>query len=530
MLNMFFTSDADDKVIMTYHNKKYTLKDMKMYIAGRINEIKNKPQSVIIASDNAFAFFINFFSAIFANKNIFLLTDKNKMLKSQDDVILLNNEFTKKIPNYVFPKIDIDKPIVNCFTSGTSDKSKCVKKSICNLITEADDIVNEFDFKNKSYNVVSSTTMCHLYGLTFYLMVPLASSFVICADKIIYPELNTKNCIFVSTPSFLNYFEKHNIGFNVSPDYIISAGSKLPQKTFEYLEQKSNVIEIYGSTEAGATAYKLSSKEDYFTPFKNVKISQNNHNNLVVSTNYSHLKKVVVPDMVDIVYNKIFLKNRADRIVKVYEKRIDLEEQEQFLKKSKYISDVCCLKHGEKLAAVVVLSEIGKKYLLSNGSVILQKMLKKYCNENFEVIPQRWRFLSEIPKTSAGKIDRGIIDYLFDVNFSFPIILDKNSGSDKVNFELFFPGNSSFYDGHFPEFPITPGVVLLYIAHMLSNYVFKSCDISCNMRRIKFSKILEPDTLVNLFLNKTDKNVEFIYSIKDKVFSSGNFPYEQKKE
>ena len=322
----------------------------------------------------------------------------------------------------------------------------------------------------------------------------------------------------------MNYFKKHNIDFEYSPEYIISAGSKLSNETFEYLEKKTNIIEIYGSTESGAIAYKLSSKEKTFTPLAKVNVSKDSSNNLVVNTKYSIDKKVVIPDNVDILNGKILLKERNDRIVKVYEKRINLEEQELYLKKLKYISDVYCLKHNEKLVAVVVLSETGKKYLLSNGILTLKKMLKNYCNQNFEIIPQRWRFVSEIPSTAFGKIDKTFIDFLFSSKFSFPIILDKEMNIDNVNFKLFLPNNSNFYKGHFPEFPITPGVVLLYIAHTLSKRVFNLSNISSDMRRIKFIKVLKPDSIVDLSLKKNDKNIEYIYSNEDSIFSSGNFP------
>ena len=206
--------------------------------------------------------------------------------------------------------------------------------------------------------------MAHLFGTTFHLMYPLCNKQIINTDKILYPDtLNNSNCVFVSTPAFLSLFKKFNIKFLTPPNYIITAGSKLKNDIFAYLEKQSNIIEIYGSTETGIVAYRKKATDETLKLFPNVKIRKNK-SSVSVTSPYSYENTTTISD--DLTIEKRFIKfnNRTDRILKIQEKRISAEDIEQKTNKHELIGNSYCFKYKDKIAILcefdsVILSLIG---------------------------------------------------------------------------------------------------------------------------------------------------------------------------
>ena len=78
----------------------------------------------------------------------------------------------------------------------------------------------------------------------------------------------------------------------------------------------------------------------------------------------------------------------------------------------------------------------------------------------------------------------------------------------------------------FPEYPVTPGVVQLYLAAFLGGRYFSEELSDWQMKRIKFSNIIKAGEVVGLELSKTGKNVGYEYHSSEKIFSSGLFSCE----
>ena len=283
ILEIFTTNKYDKKIAVINNNNKYSFSQLKKLIASEINYIKNKKENVVITSEDNFSFIIQFFASIFCNKNIYLVTDKARLKEMPFDYDILESYNSEYVGNYEFTNLNINEPLINFYTSGSSGTPKIIKKSLYNLIREAEDIGKEFELKGKSFNVISTTTMCHLFGLTFHLMTPICNGLIIDTQNVSYSEnVNKKNTILVSTPTFLGSILKFNMPFKICPEYIISAGSKLNENVFEYLEHNSKIIEIYGSTETGVVAYKTHFDSD-FNVFPNVTLIENQPNYEIIS-------------------------------------------------------------------------------------------------------------------------------------------------------------------------------------------------------------------------------------------------------
>lgn len=526
---------GDEKVVLKHKGKEYTAGELKELALARAGLLaQNICPNLLLCSDDNFEFIIDFWAGIFAKKEIFLLTDKKKKDLLQGDFIMeaAGNGHALELPSIDVPALDWpasellaiepEKVFINFYTSGTTSEPKKVRKSLQNLIDEALDLYAKFPVDEDAV-FVTTTKLTHMFGMTFAFMYPFVNGFVINTDVIKFPEqIKDEKFAFISTPSFLDKMAKYNIN-PMPPAYIFTAGDKLKNSTFEFFENQSKVVEIYGSTESGVIASRTSSKETYLTPLPNVRVSAGSDNQICVKSNYFMEDFLILNDVIEKKDEKFRILSRSDRVLKIQEKRISALELEEILNKSQYVDNSYCFKYGEKIAAVIVLSETGKKLLLETSTAEMIKALKKHVKQYSELYPQKWRFLHEIPKTETGKINKAVIDKIFGINLSMPLVFDKKINSNKVEITLAFLKNSNFFNGHFPEIPILPGVVQLFFAHFFAENEFCT-DISVHkIKKIKFSKIIKPDTKIILNLSDNDLSVDYSYTDGENIFSSGTF-------
>ena len=102
-------------------------------------------------------------------------------------------------------------------------------------------------------------------------------------------------------------------------------------------------------------------------------------------------------------------------------------------------------------------------------------------------------------------------------------VVDFNINVDNAYLDLIFPKNSNFFEGHFPQMPILPGVVQLFFAKEFIKDVFHLDFVSQKVKKVKFSSIIRPDMKVRLTLCKTDKSVDYKFTKDEVIFSSGTF-------
>lgn len=522
IFDVFYTSKFDNDIFLIDGEKSYSYFDVKKRIASLIEVLKNKKENIVILEDNNFNFIIQFFACVFSNKKIYLVADKNKIkeIEVDFDIVEVDNS---EIKDFNFPKINPKEIVINFLTSGTVDKSKVISKTLFNLIQEGIDLGEEFNLKNCV--VSSTTTMCHLFGLTHHLMMSFCNGLKINVHNILYPnEVDLENNILISTPSFLNSILKYEMEFKINPSYIFSAGSKLNDEIFKNLEKNSKIVEIYGSTESGVIAYKTHYNSN-FKIFKNVEIEAKD-DYCIIKSNYAFNNFAKINDRVEIEDNNLRIISRSDRVVKIYDKRVALDELEKKLKNNVLIEDCYLLKSGEKLSCLACLSLKGREFLFRNGIVELNKNLKHYLLKYSQIIPQRFKYFDVIPTNKTGKIDKKFINHLFDLKVSTPVILGRNVKENEVIFQIYFYNQANFFKGHFPQFKLVAGVEQLFLALELLNHYFNLELIQGQHKRIKFSNPIIPDKIINLRLIKDEKSVQFEYFDNKQKYSSGSFMLE----
>lgn len=401
-------------------------------------------------------------------------------------------------------------------TSGSSGEPKIIKKSYECVLAEGQDLAEFFKFSPDTV-FVSTVTPDFMYGTTFTVTLPKVLGCKVDEERVLYPEdiKDYEKYVFVSTPSFLEKLAKYNFTFKHKPQMIISAGAKLADDVFEYLEKISlGVTEIYGSTEAGVIAYRQCAR-DNLKFFKNVTYKNN-----TIKSPYFDEAELTLNDEIEFLQNGFVVKKRNDRIVKIQEKRVSLSEVENILNASEFVEKSYCLKLDDKLCAATVLTAKGQKFLEEKGKLELIKLLKMSGKAS---LCKKWRFLYDLPSTERGKINRERITEIFNTNITYPNIIDFSINSDFAEFKLVFPLSSNFFKGHFTDFPILPGVVQLFFAKEFIKDAFNLDFRPETVKKIKFSSVIKPDTKVALTLKRKEKSIDFMFTNGDITFSSGSF-------
>lgn len=411
-------------------------------------------------------------------------------------------------------------------TGGTTSCAKEVAKTYANLERESLDIFAEFKFED-GLEFMTTTTDEHLFGFTFFRMLPDVCGFKRREARINYPEdINAENAVLITTPSFLDAMRKFDSKPPINPKIIIAAGSKLEDKTFEYaLTIAERVIEIYGSTETGVIAYRTTHETSEMKLFPGVKVLESSEDFTKISTEYSSESPVVIEDKIRLLgEDRIEFLARCGRVLKIQEKRVMSDAIEAEIRKSEYIEDIYCFEYEGKLAALAVLSEAGKDFLIKNDKLALVKKLKLYLRDKFEIVPQKWKFFDEIPRKENGKINKALIAKIFNLNLALPLVITRTLSQDYARFRLCFLSNSNFFKGHFEGLPILPGVVQLFYANWFTEIAF-GADCRCGqIRKIKYTSIVKPADIIELELCRTAKGVSFKYENDEKAYSSGILP------
>lgn len=527
VFDKFNKTDYDKTVVLKNHDRFYTFEEVKHLVYAQMIEFnKEKSANLMLTSFDNFNFIINFLAAVFSGKEILLIDDKHRLAEIYFE-FFEPEEFDETGPNNIlFKKINPKETFVTFLTSGTVSEPKQIRKSLYNLIKEAEDVYKEFpNLFNENMIFTTTTKLSHLFGLTFQFMVPFVNGFIIDCGQISGPnQIDTENAVFISPPSFLERLERNNAKVPVEPKLIFSAGDKLKDETFKYLEKKSKVVEIYGSTETGTIAYRRSTRTPEFRPFSNVEVDTDKENNIIVKSEYFYEELMKLDDKIEMKDKKHFiLKDRNDRLMKIHERRISSLKLEELINSHSLVECSYCFKTNEKVGTAVVLNEDGKNYFIAKGKVNLVKVIKSYLSNYMEVVPQKWRFIFEIPKLETGKVNKPILRKIFEANLSIPFITDVKVEGDIAEMDLMFPRNSNFFRGHFEGHPVVPSVVQLTNVHWFIGYLFRIACPTHELRRLKFTKPIKPDQLVKLKIKNTPYSIDFAYYDDDNIYSSGIF-------
>lgn len=407
--------------------------------------IKSDIQNWIIYCQDSFLFAVAFFAAIKAKKNIILphniqektlenLEKSAQGIISDLDIKNSNIHFEKitffqaiKAQNIDFDWSSANESKIIFFTSGSSGVQKKIEKTLLYLEEELKQLDKLFKDKITNSVFISTVSHQHIYGLLFRLLFPLRngnivnSSLTISEEEILSLGKRFDEIILISSPAFLKRIGEESFSQYSNIKAIFSSGGLLKkyfaQKVYESFGKFP--IEVLGSTETGGIAFRTQEESEIWQKFPAVSIKINSDNCLVVNSPYVCESDFIMGDTAQLLdENHFLLKERVDRIVKIEEKRISLDELENILAQNELIDSchaVLLEKERQIIAVLVKLNDKGQNFLQKYGNLALNNYLKNHCLKYFEpiVTPRKWRYVEEIPVNSQGKIIKNEILKLF---------------------------------------------------------------------------------------------------------------------
>ncbi len=317
---------------------------------------------------------------------------------------------------------DPDKPFLKLFTGGSTGKPKVWSKSPRNLLSEAIYLRDKFDLSPKDL-FIATVPPYHIYGLLFSILTPFLAHARVLPEIYTFPQeiisvINRhKATVLVSVPIHYRSLKVDNLSVP-SLRIAFSSSGVLNRSDATYFLKKTGlgINEIYGSTETGGIASRsISENTDAWKPAD------------VVSWRLSGKRLAVRSDFVSIEMEKdmegfcvtgdevqpdkndrFLLLGRADGIVKVAGKRVDLLEVQNKIQTLPTVRDAVVIalpadKGRENVIAALVACELTEVQL---RKMILEKL------EPF-AMPRRIKIVSSINRTATGKIDFRRLERIF---------------------------------------------------------------------------------------------------------------------
>ncbi|MBN45772.1 MULTISPECIES: AMP-binding protein [unclassified Methylophaga] len=442
--------------------------------------------------------------------------------------------------------IAADHPAIEVYTSGTTGLPKAISKTMQQL---EDELAALDVLMPESPAAIVATTVSHqhLYGLTFRLFRPFCYQQAFTARLSQYAEdliaLVEQHSSFslVSSPSHLGRMNRLQDWHLVQPKCSEVFSSTAPLSLDNSLNVagllQAPVTEIYGSSETGALAWRRQQSDDessLWQPLAHVELSKANDGSLNVL--FCHdATQVNLADQVEFSPQGHFsLQGRKDQIVKVEGKRVSLNEMNALLQASPLVEQAQVLtlaRHRIEMAAVIVLSDAGNALLHEVGRKPLITTLKKQLSSHFEavVIPRRWRFVQAMPINSQGKLPKQHLVELFaKPAVKWPELLSVKHQEDEITINCCLPEQLIYFDGHFTQQPILPGVVQVHWAEFYGRKYFAVQGKFKQLEALKFQLLLLPAQRVSISLRYDTEKQKLFFSYQSEAgtHSSGRICYE----
>ncbi len=445
-------------------------------------------------------------------------------------------------------KIKPNAVAIEIYTSGSTGDPKAIIKTISQLELELKTL--EKQWPTEEGVVLTTVSHQHLYGMTFRLLWPFSSGIPFARKLCEYSEDIFHHAHYypkfsvVSSPSHLSRINTtvNWAELNGHCQHVISSAAPLKKQDSIVISTLFNapVREIYGSSETGVIAWRIQQQtveRAMWQALPYVGLSSSLGDRLSVTTPYlGQQEALVLSDRVAFDKTGAFeLKGRVDTIVKVEGKRVSLTAMETSLMNNSWAKEVKALtlnRNRMETAIVMFLTAEGEAQLMLLGRRAFIKQFKNDLSHHFEstVLPRRWRFVDQMPYNVQGKLPLKNLQLLFDHNpvVKWPKIRNIDEDDSRVEIQCNVPRDLLYFEGHFENRSILPGVTQIYWAEKLARKLLPICGQFKRLEVIKFLQIIEPndDIVISLEYNVLNKKLVFKYQSVKGSHSSGRICFE----
>lgn len=378
--------------------------------------------------------------------------------------------------------------------------------------------------------VVSQVSHQHIYGLLTGVLHPLCTGVPFCGDECRYPEGLVARLqeageaglapVIVSSPAQLSRLPEH-LPWSESPrpTRVFSSGAPLAMEHARHTERllQAPVIEIYGSTESGGIAQRRQTQGSAWQALPGVQLSFADERLVLRSPFLEDPQRWwQQPDRVAPTSDGFELLGRADRLVKIAGKRVSLDHVERVLAATEEVREARCVdldRADGRLGVVVALHEACIPHRRDTRHDLVQRM-RAHLSRHLERVatPRYWRFVDALPSNTQGKLDRTLVNRLFadlDDPKAPRWLGERRSYASSCLLTLEVPERLIFLEGHFAEYPLVPGVVMVQWAIELASERFGDQGEFQGIERLKFKRVLRPGARFTLQLTRRDDGIAF---------------------
>lgn len=394
-------------------------------------------------------------------------------------------------------------------TSGSTGVSKPIVRTEESLTRDAKALVDAFpELWDDRPAVVATIRPEHMYGALWRVRAPKIAGCTVDPAIVFSVEELSAACgrygrvLFVTTPSFLEKALSH-------PDFaalkghftaIVTSGSLLRAETSLAVAEVAGVcpLEIFGSTETGTVAFRRRVEGEEWTVFPGVAASLSSDGRIEVDSPYAMTRPYVMSDAVRFTASDRFLLlGRTDRRVKILEKYVSLTDVERAMAAHPFVSRVRVDTYGssvQRIGALVVLSADGCAALVASSYAELSSRIRRDLLPSVGELafPRRMRFIRELPVNEQGKTTAAAARAMLSQWCQEPVALEWTATGDRLSAKLVFPPDAECFKGHFPGFPILPGVAQLYFLRHFARQAFADFPEPATYRRLKFQRLVLP--------------------------------------
>lgn len=399
------------------------------------------------------------------------------------------------------------------FTSGSTGDAAAIDKSLAQLAREVEALQAAFGAALEGARVQGTVSHQHIYGLLFRVLWPLASGRAIAPRLFFHDQialaLADADGLLVSSPAHLKRIPD-TIDWAPARSRlraVFSSGGALPEDAALAARRQLGVgaTEIYGSSETGGIAWRQWRDDaPAWRALPGVQWRIDGEQLEVSSPHLPTLDWWRSEDRVEADGNGGFrLLGRADRIVKIEERRVSLSALERQLMAHDHVREarVVALPGARvQLAAVVVLDAAGEARLAGEGRRAFSQQLGESLAQAHDAVarPRRWRFVEQLPMNAQGKATDAALRALFRPER--PVAQWTLREAAAAELELDIDADLIAFDGHFPQAPILPGVAQLDWAVRYARDAFALPPRFVRMEALKFQRVIRPGARVHLRL------------------------------
>jgi acyl-coenzyme A synthetase/AMP-(fatty) acid ligase len=333
----------------------------------------------------------------------------------------------KNIDSISLPLVkSTDSPFLTFFTGGTTGRTKIWTKTARNLFGEAFFLSQKFSI-DKNDCILATVPPYHIYGFLFSVLIPFVSSSKVTANICSFPQ-EIRNSLEKYSPTILASIPMHYRimkGGEIPGDSLrmaFSSAGKLDEIDADYFYQKTGaeLIEIYGSTETGGIASRCRARgETDLNSFEIIDWKVVDER-LYVRSPFISSDIATDPDGFYQTGDRVIkqdeksfsLLGRADGIVKVGGKRVDLEDVRNRIVQIKGVTDAVAFaipdtRGRESSICAVIQGNIDKEQLIA----CISQQVEQYA------MPRHIRIVDKIPVSSSGKYDGKSLKKYFTSEF-----------------------------------------------------------------------------------------------------------------